>query len=87
MKRAGIITKILVFAVIAFLAWKIIDYRGDIVSADARKDELETRAAELELQNDEMRRRIAGADDDAIIEEIAREQLDLVMPGEEIIYN
>jgi cell division protein FtsB len=87
MKRAGFITKILVFAVIAFLAWKIIDYRGAILDAGAHKDELESRTATLELQNDEMRRRIAGADDDAIIEEIAREQLDLVMPGEEIIYN
>ena len=85
MKRAGIVTKVLVFAVIAFLIWQIIDNHRDIVDANAYLDEQRAQVAALEVENDEMRRRIDSSDTDETIEEIARDQLDLVKPGEEVI--
>ena len=86
-KRAGIIAKLLVFAVIVILAWTIIGLRGDIMRATARRNELKTQSAEIEVENDEMRRRIDNRYSDEIIEEIAREDLNLVMPGEQIYYD
>ena len=87
MKRAGLIVKILVFALIAFLSWKILDLRGDISQAQAQRDEMRTQLAALEVENDEMQRRIDAKEDDATIEEIARETLGLRMPGEQVYYD
>lgn len=87
MKRAGLIVKILVFAVIAFLAWKLLDLRGSVNRANLRRDDLKAQAAELELENDEMKRRLERQDDDEIIAEIARDSLGLVMPGEQVYYD
>jgi cell division protein FtsB len=86
-KRAGLIVKILVFAVIAFLAWKLLDLRGSVNRANLRRDDLKAQAAELELENDEMKRRLERQDDDEIIAEIARDSLGLVMPGEQVYYD
>ena len=85
MTRASIVTKFLVFALVAFLIWKIVDNHRDIVAANALLDEQRAQVAALEVENDEMRRRIDSADTDETIEEIARDQLDLVRPGEEVI--
>lgn len=87
MKRAGIVPKLLVFAVIAALAWTIIGLRGDIMQAITRRNELKLQAAAIEVENDEMRRRLENRDSDEIIEEIAREELGLVMPGEQVYYD
>lgn len=86
-KRAGIITKILVFAVIIFLAWTIVGLRADIAGATAERDALRSQAAALEVANDEMQRRIDNRDSDEVKAEIAREEFGLAMPGEEIIYD
>lgn len=87
MKKAGIIPKVLVFAVIAILAWTIIGLRGDIMRATARRNELKTQIAAIEVQNDEMRRRLENRTSDEIIEEIARDELGLEMPGEQVYYD
>lgn len=85
MKRASIITKILVFALVAFLIWQIVGNQREIAAANAYLSELEAQVAALEVENNEMQRQIDSADSDATIEEIARDQLDLVKPGEEVI--
>ena len=87
MKRAGIITKILVFAVIAFLVFTIVENHRKINAAIAQREEYKDRIAELEVENDEMRRQLENSDADETIEEIAREEFDLSYPGEEIIKN
>ena len=86
-KRAGIVPKLLVFAFIAILAWTIIGLQGDIMKATARRNELKTQVANIEVENDEMRRRLENRSSDGIIEEIAREELGLVMPGEQVFYD
>ncbi|MDR2420945.1 MAG: septum formation initiator family protein [Oscillospiraceae bacterium] len=87
MKRAGLIVKLLVFAVIAFFAWMFIDLRGDVSRANLRRDELKAEDARLELENDAMRRQLERRGDDEIIAEIARDNLGLVMPGEQVYYD
>jgi cell division protein FtsB len=57
------------------------------MKATARRNELKMQSAEIEVENDEMRRRIDNKDSDEIIEEIAREDLNLVMPGEQVYYD
>ena len=110
MKKAGFIPKLLVFALIIFLAWTIFGLQGDITKATARRNELKSQSVSIEVENDEMRRRLdrlneletqsartetanddmrrsIGRASDEIIEEIAREELGLVMPGEQVIYD
>jgi cell division protein FtsB len=87
MKRAGLIPKILVFAMIAFLSWLLIGLRGEINRANNHRDELRAEAAKLELENDEMKRRLDRSGDDEIIAEIARDNLGLLMPGEQVYYD
>jgi cell division protein FtsB len=87
MKRAGFVVKLLVFAAIAFLSWMFFGLRGDISRANLRRDELKAEDARLELENDEMKRRLERSGDDEIIAEIARDNLGLVMPGEQVYYD
>jgi len=79
--------KILVFAVIGVLIWTIIGLQGDIMKATARRNELKEQAAAIELENDEMRRQINTSDEDETIAEIARDDLSLIMPGEQVYYD
>ena len=60
MKRAGIMSKLLVFAVIGLLVWTIIGQQGNIVKANARRSELKAQSAAVELENDEIKRRISA---------------------------
>ncbi|MDR0446395.1 MAG: septum formation initiator family protein [Oscillospiraceae bacterium] len=87
MKRAGIIATILVFAAIAFLVWRLLDLRGDIAEANHRRSEMRSESAALEMENDEMQRRLDRREDDEIIAEIARENLGLIKPGEQVYYD
>ena len=87
MKQAGILTKILVFAVIAFLVWTIADSQRRIKVANAQLEGYKDQVAALEVENDELRRRNENWESDEIREEIAREELDLVKPDEEVIKN
>ena len=87
LKRAGLVTKIVVFVLIAYTAVSLISLRAKIESAKSSQLTLRQQVRALEVQNAERRYNLEHAGDDETIADIARGELGLVAPGEKVFYD
>lgn len=81
-KKAGIFTKIVVVVLITYAAVTLISLRGQIQGAQLRQVSLQQEIDAVSAENAVMKHDIANSDDPETIENIAREKLGLVRPGE-----
>jgi cell division protein DivIC len=84
LKRAGIITKIVIFALIVYAAVTLINMRSQIDAALSTQEELKQQLAEKQATNDQLQYEIDHKGDDDTIADVARNNLNLVAPGEKI---
>lgn len=87
LRRSGIISKIIIFALIIYAGINLISLRGRI---DAAKEDLDTvrrLVAEKELSNAELEYEIEHYNEPEVISDIARSDLGLVLPGEIVFYD
>ena len=87
LKRAGIITKIVILALVLYAIISLVTLSQDIVSGREEKSRLEAEVARLQRDNAALEYEIEHSGDDATIESIARSKLGLVRPGEKIFYD
>ena len=87
LKRASILTKIVIIALIIYAAVSLSNIRKDIARAEEQKAELQAQVDTVLQENAELEYNIAHASDPETIAEIARTKLGLVMPGEKIFYD
>lgn len=87
LKRAGIITKIVILALIVYAGISLVTLRTRVAEVRAEKAELQTRVAEMTQANAELQYEIEHSGDASTIEDIARNKLGLVKPGEKIFYD
>ena len=83
-KKAGILTKIVVLGLLVYLATVLLSLNGQIAAAEAERDAVQSQVAAQTQRNADLSEDLAHADDPAKQEEIAREKLDLVVPGEKV---
>ena len=83
-KRSGILTKILLIALLVYAATALISMSGKITAAIKNQEDMEQKVQELEAENSELQYAIENADDEDVIEDIARGELGLVYPGERV---
>lgn len=83
-KKAGILTKIVVLGLLVYLATVLLSLNGQIAAAEAERDAVENQVAAQTQRNADLSEDLAHADDPAKQEDIAREKLDLVVPGEKV---
>lgn len=74
MKRAGFLTKIVVLALLIYLATSLLDMRSQIRENESLRDSLAQRVSDVELENRELSDAIAGSDDPAVMEQVARDK-------------
>lgn len=86
-KKAGILTKLIILALILYGVITLFDLRARIEAAEAEKVRLQEEVDELTRSNAAMEYEIDNSDDPDTIEAVARKKLGLVMPGEKIFYN
>lgn len=86
-KRAGILTKIVIAAVIIFALWQLVSLSIRVNDAEQARSELQQQAAELTEANAQMQYALDNAGEDSTIAAIAREKLGLVLPGEKVFYD
>lgn len=84
LKRAGIITKIAVLTLVIYAAVTLVGLRVKTEAATAQQEQLRREIHEMARQNAELQHQIEHRDDDETIADIAREELGLVAPGEQI---
>ena len=87
LKRAGIITKVLLLAIVLYAAVRLAMIHSETRDLQNQIDQLERQSQPLTEQNAALEYQIAHSDDDETREEIARDKLGLVKPGEKIFYD
>lgn len=84
-KRAGLLTKLVVLAMLVFVASALLNLRTQIQAAQADLAQLQAEKATQEQTNADLRDAVENSDDPERQKEIARSKLGLVAPGDQII--
>ena len=80
--RMGLAGKLIILALLAILGWQLYGLRGQVASAQAELDQYSAQVAAREQENAVLRADIAEGPTDEKLQEIARDELGLVKPGE-----
>ncbi len=83
-KKAGILTKIVILGLLVYLATVLLSLNGQIAAAEAERDAVQSMVDQQSQRNADLAEDVAHADDPGKQEEIARDKLDLVVPGEKV---
>ena len=74
LKRAGFLTKIVVLALIIYMATSLLDLRSQIQETQSLRDSLAKQVNHVELENRQLSDAIADSDDPAVMEQVARDK-------------
>jgi cell division protein DivIC len=87
LKRASVFTKIVLIALALYAVVSLVTVRSRIAQAEQLRAQLTAQVSDMAQKNAELEYQIEHGTDDEMIEEIAREKLGLVLPGEKIFYD
>ena len=74
LKRAGFLTKIVVLALLIYLATSLLDLRSQIRETESLRNSLAEKVSSVELENRRLSDAIADSDDPAVMEQVARDK-------------
>lgn len=83
-KKAGLLTKIVVLALLIYMATSLLDLQGRIRQTQVQRESLSRQVAEQTQVNTDLAEDVANPDDPDRIADIARDKLGLVVPGEKV---
>lgn len=83
-KKAGILTKIVILGLLVYLATVLLSLNGQIAAAEAERDAMQSMVSAQTQRNADLAEDVLHADDPQKQEDIARDKLDLVVPGEKV---
>lgn len=83
-KKAGLLTKLVVLALLAASAIGLLNVRNQILQAEAERADMESQVARQAQTNADLADAVANSDDPERQEDIARSKLGLVSPGEKV---
>lgn len=83
-KKAGLLTKIVVLALLIYMATSLLDLQSRIRQTQAQRDSLSRQVAEQAQCNADLAEDVANPNDPDRIADIARDKLGLVVPGEKV---
>lgn len=86
-KRAGLLTKILILTLLIVVAASLLELNSQVDQAQSQKEELTRQVAAQTQTNAGLADAIEHSDDPDRIADVAREKLGLVTPGEIIFYS
>ena len=84
-KRATLLTKLVVLAMLAVSATALLDLQKQIAQAEAQKAELEAQVAQQTQTNADLQDAVDNSGDPERKEDLARSKLGLAAPDEQII--
>ena len=73
-KRAGFMTKLVVLAMLIYMAITLLDLRGKIQGVQAEREELARQVTSQRLENQKLADAIANSDDPEVQERVARDR-------------
>ena len=84
LKRAGLLSKIVIMALVLYATISLITLNSRTEEARQTQAQLENQVYELQQENAGMQYEIEHSTDPDVIEDVARDKLGLVKPGEKI---
>ena len=84
--RSSLLTKLVILALLAAIGWKLYDLRAQVAQAETEKAQISAQVEQQRQENAALEADIAEGTTPEKMEEIAREELDLVMPNEYVFY-
>ena len=87
LKKAGIITKIVVIVLALYAVIMLIILTGKSAQVKAQKEALRQQAMELEIENAELEYSIEHSGEDSTVADIAHDEMDLVGANEKVFYD
>jgi len=85
-KKVGLLGRILLVLILAYMVYALIDVRQEISAAKAEVETLTEQVAEQVQYNTELSNAIENRDNPDFVEDIAREKLGLVSPHDRVFY-
>ena len=85
--RTGLLTKVLILALLVGMGWQLYRLRDQVEDAQTQRDQLAGEVAAQQQENDALAKDIAEGTTSEKMQEIAREQLGMVAPGERVFYD
>ena len=82
-KRAGFVTKLVILALLIYMATSLLNLRGRIQGVEELRDALARQVADQQLENQSLADAIEHSDDPEMLEQVARDR-GLVKQGEEL---
>ena len=73
-KRAGFMTKLVVLALLIYMAISLIDMRGKIQSVQDQRDDLARQVTDQQLENQKLADAVANSDDPEMLERVVRDR-------------
>ena len=73
-KRAGFLTKIVVLALLIYMALSLGDLRGKIQDVELQRDALARQVTDQQLENQKLADAIANSDNPEMLERVARDR-------------
>ncbi len=74
LKRAGFLTKIVVLALLIYMATSLLDLRSQIQENEMLRESLAQQVERVALENRQLSDSIADSDDPAVMEQVARDK-------------
>lgn len=87
LKKAGLITKIVIIAIVVYAGISLASLKRQTDDAREKRDELQQQVDQITQENSELQYDIDHSTDPEIIEDVARNDIGLVKPGEKIFYD
>ena len=73
-KRAGFLTKIVVLALLVYMATSLLDLRSQIQMLEEQRNELAGQVTDQQVKNQKLADAIANSDDPEMLEQVARDK-------------
>ena len=73
-KRAGFLTKIVVLALLVYMATSLLDLRSQIQMLEEQRNELAGQVTDQQVKNQRLADAIANSDDPEMLEQVARDK-------------
>lgn len=83
-KKAGILTKLVILGLLVYFITVLLSLNGQIAAAEAERDAVQAQVERQTQTNAALAEDVAAADDPQKQEDIARDKLGLVVPGEKV---
>lgn len=86
-KKSSLIIRIVIVALILYAGISLVTLKSQTQNAEERRDELQKQVDAAVQENEELQYAIEHSTDPEIIEDVARNDIGLVRPGEKLFYD